>query len=263
MSLPRIAVVGSCVSRDVFNTRFTPEYKTQVEVVDTLYQSSLPSLVRELDIESELPDDVRPNFESVMKKELLGKKLARLAGLQPDILLIDFFADVHFGVTNVAGQQLTRNHMAFMTLESADNFYNDQGATPPERMRFTKDDDGKMYRKAAKACIEIFGNILKESTPDTTIVLNSARFATGYRTEGGELTRFDNSERLLEKNENWAELDKLFMGVTGCEQITHQQENLLGSTDHPWGLHPVHYAQNYYTSLWEKLIDIVAGAGKA
>lgn len=258
MSLPRIAVIGSCVSRDVFNSRFTSDYKDYIEVTDTLYQSALPSIVRDQDIDRDLPDDVRPNFISVLKRELLGEKLARLAASKPDVLLIDFFADVHFGVTEKNGLYLTRNHMAFQTLDAADDYYDDEGVTPPERMRYEKSPDGERYRKLAKASIEVFGNILNDESPDTRIVLNSARFSTVYETKDGEIVSFGNEKRLLEKNDNWAELDEMFIGAIGSEHVVHQPADIVCSDQHPWGLHPVHYAQNYYDSLWKKLIKIIS-----
>lgn len=253
MSRPKVAVIGSCVSRDVFNSEFTPGYKTYVDVVDTLYQSSLPSVVREFDIDSDLSEDIRPNFMNVMKKELLGKKLGRIVALQPDVLLIDFFADIHFGVTTRAGQYITRNHMAFKSLESADAFYGDAETAPPQRMRFVKGAGGEEYQKVARKAIRAFADILEETSPQTSIVLNAARFSTMYQIEPGELVSFGNHQRLIEKNANWDELDRLFLDETGCEQIVHDPSNLIGSVGHPWGLHPVHYVQSYYDNLWDVL----------
>lgn len=44
-SKPKIDIIGSCVSRDVFNSRFTDGYRDLVEVGETVYQTALPSLV--------------------------------------------------------------------------------------------------------------------------------------------------------------------------------------------------------------------------
>lgn len=45
MHKPRIDIMGSCVSRDVFNSKFNENYKEHVEVGETFYQAALPSFV--------------------------------------------------------------------------------------------------------------------------------------------------------------------------------------------------------------------------
>lgn len=109
---PRVAVLGSCVSRDPFNRRFVPAYREKVELVESVYQSAMPSLSREEFIKADIPDALQPQFRQFMRREHDGKNLSRLALAAADIVVIDFFADVHMGITKLDKYYTTRNHMA-------------------------------------------------------------------------------------------------------------------------------------------------------
>ncbi|PTI83707.1 hypothetical protein BU071_12540, partial [Mammaliicoccus vitulinus] len=43
----KIATIGSCVTRDNFNTKFNPNYKGFLQVVDHQNQTAIPSLMSE------------------------------------------------------------------------------------------------------------------------------------------------------------------------------------------------------------------------
>jgi hypothetical protein len=259
MSLPRVAVAGSCVTRDPFNRILTPDYKTKVDLTETIYQSSLPSLINEEIVDVGMPQSLRPNFVGVVEREYTGRNLGRLATSHSDIVLVDFFADVHFGVTRMDGRYVTRNHMAFMTLNDADVFYNDDDKVAPNRMRFEAGDSvqSKSYRDLASESIKRFVDTIKSQSPDTILVLNSARLATTYQQKNGQTAEFNNKPRFLEKNRNWAEIDEMFEDLSGCERINHPESLFVGSESHPWGLHPVHYTAPYYAHFWKSLERII------
>lgn len=59
------------------------------------------------------------------------------------------------------------------------------------------------------------------------------------------------------RNRYWSELDDLFLDlVEPAEHITHDETDLVGTVDHEWGLHPVHYIRPYYTKLWDRLMRL-------
>lgn len=252
-----VVVLGSCVSRDLFNSRFTPEYRNEFSILDTLYQSSLPSVVRAEDISCPVPRTLKPNFDGVFRRELLGDKLAAMVVPEPDFLLVDLFTDIHLGVTKVAGLYATRNHMAFASLADADIFFDDDGKTAPDRMRFELDASTADYQEAAKQSIVYLRNFFHKHSPITKIILNSARFSNTFLDSNGDKQYFPKQDRLDSKNEAWSVLDDSFQNLTDCERITYDESYFQGSPHHPWGLHPVHYSKTYYSYMWEKLLDIV------
>ncbi len=59
--------------RDAFNRSFAPDYKSKVELVETVYQSSVPSLAREQAILKEVPVTIQPKFHEVVCREYSEK----------------------------------------------------------------------------------------------------------------------------------------------------------------------------------------------
>ncbi len=122
-SRPRVDIIGSCVSRDVFNSRFNDVYKEHVEIGATVYQAALPSIV-ERSMIPDINDTGNPKtiFKKTLDEEFSGNSIDRIMASRPDFIVIDFFADIHFGVTRKMGRYITRNHMAFQTLDDAGVF---------------------------------------------------------------------------------------------------------------------------------------------
>lgn len=250
---PKIDIVGSCVSRDVFNSRFNGAYKEHVEIGETVYQTALPSIVEHAKL-ADIDDTDNPKsiFKKTLDEELSGDSIDRIVESHPDFIIMDFFADIHFGVTRKMGRYVTRNHMAFQTLDDADVFYDDYESSSPERMRF--DDD--VYRGIAVESLCAFRDKLRGKMPKVEFIVNSARFASTYTSDDGEIVQFDNYDRIQWKNSNWATLDEIAIDKLDAQQIHHDEYSLIAAPSHPWGLHPVHYVQKYYDGLWRSVHKI-------
>lgn len=252
-SKPKIDIVGSCVSRDVFNGRFASNYKDYVEVGETVYQTALPSLLEQKSIPSITEaDKAKETFIQTLNEEYSGNSLQRVIDSAPDFIIFDFFADVHMGVTRKMGRYVTRNHMAFQTLDNADTYFNDQGVSAPERMRFGDD----KYGKIAIESLRVLGDRLKSDLPKTELIINSARFSTTHVDENKVVHHFFNTERLQQKNEYWDLVDEIAIDELDAQHVSHCRGLLVASPTHPWGLHPVHYTQTYYDNLWREVRKI-------
>ena len=253
-SKPKIDVIGSCVSRDVFNSRFTDNYKNYVEVSETVYQTALPSLLEHTPISSiTTSDQAKHIFTQTLNEEYSGNSLQRVVDSQPDFIIFDFFTDIHMGVTRKMGRYVTRNHMAFKTLDNADEYFDDKAVSAPERMRFGDD----RYRQLAVESLRKLNDNLKSDLPKTELLINSARFSTTYIDEGKTIHGFANAKRLEQKNNHWESLDAVAIDELGAQRISHDCDLFIASPRHPWGLHPVHYTQAYYDSLWRKIRKII------
>lgn len=258
MSLPRVGVVGSCVSRDAFNRSFAPNYKNEVELVSSIYQSSLPSLARETKIEGEVPGTVTQNYLEDICREYSGKNLDDLVNSRPDIVVLDTYADVQFGVTEVDRQYVTRNHMAFTALNAADIYYGDEGKEFPVRGRFEGCSEGSdNYFQLAKDSISHLVSRIREKNKGAQFVVNSARFASAYLAADDQMKNYDKADRLDEKNKHWGELDQTLRSMTQGIRIVYPDELIVGREEHKWGLNPVHYDQAYYDYFWQSLKKII------
>lgn len=258
MSRPRVAVVGSCVSRDAFSRSFAPYYKDDIDLVSSIYQSTLPSLAREKEIRSEIPDMITQNYLEDIRREYSGKNMEDLVTARPDIIVIDSYADVQFGVTEVEKQYVTRNHMAFTALRAADIYYDDEGKKFPARGRFEGClEQGDGYCELAKDSISYFISRIREENTGSQVIINSPRFASSYRAADGQIKSYDKLDRLREKNKHWGELDEILKDAAEARQIIYPDELVIGAEEHKWGLNPVHYDQAYYDYFWQSLKNII------
>lgn len=253
LNKPKIDIVGSCVSRDVFNSRFTKGYKDHVEIGETIYQTALPSLIEHIPSPSIAEaDNARDIFTKTLNEEYSGNNLQRLVDSRPDFIVFDFFADVHMGVTRKMGRYVTRNHMAFQTPQDADKYFDDQDVISPERMRFGDDE----YNQFAIESLRIIRNQLRSALPKTELIVNSARFSSTYVDKYKSVHDFNNTKRSTRKNDLWSLLDSMAVSELDAHHISHDRSLFVSSPTHPWGLHPVHYAQPYYDDLWRKIRQI-------
>lgn len=108
----RVAILGSCISRDVFNTQFNSGYKDMWHCDLMQNQSSLISIMSpELPIpEDQFGDHMSDYQKGQVRSDTSKAFLEQLRQLRPDYLILDFFGDVHFGVLEAApGQYVTNN----------------------------------------------------------------------------------------------------------------------------------------------------------
>lgn len=253
--IPKVAVIGSCISRDPFNSKFYAGYKERVTLVSEAYQIALPSLLRQRQVTTGPSSNTHPHYALHLQGEYAARTLGWIISSSPDVIVIDFYADVHFGVTTVDGQFVTRNHMAFASPEATNSFFQDEGHVWPRRGRLG---ESSGYSGLLRSAIEQFIEQINRRLPNTVLVLNSARFALYYtdHRSGGHRS-FERPERLVRKNERWAYADEMFKAQSGCRQIVYPQRLLVGSVSHPWGLNPVHYEPAYYNFFWSELARLV------
>lgn len=254
---PKVAVVGACVSRDLFNRRFAPEYKEKVILVESIYQSAMPSLSREESIQVEIPETLQPQFRESMRREYDGQNLARLALSAADIIVFDFFADIHLGITNVNGHRMTRNHMAFNRTADADVYFDDSTLSKPDRMRYEAGVAGVQYHELALGSMRKILDVVNERSREPLFVLNSARLSKNYINESGNEEAFPKVESLVRKNGNWDVIDETFQQLTQCVRIDYPEELFKGDVGHPWGKHAAHYAQPYYDYFWNRFDQFI------
>lgn len=252
MSKPRVAVIGSCVTRDNFNSNFSSEYKDKVNLVAESYQCSFPSLARQ---ESAGLRDTGliAKYREVLADEYSGRSLDKIADARPDYVIMDGYADIQFGVTKKDDLYVTRNHMAFMSQKDSDNFYGDTQSDMFERGRFG---EVAWYENLAANSLYKIIDRIRDRNNRATFIVNSARFALNYRTELGQITPYPSTDRLAMKNDRWEVIDKLMTGL-GAVALSFDDDLFIGDEHHRWGLNPVHYQQKFYDEFWNQLDGVI------
>ena len=108
---PDVAVAGSCLTRDNFNSRFNANHHEQYDVRASSNQSSMIAL---------MSPPIHAAFEPLrpmndydlwnIRADLTREFLPRLAEAQPDLLLLDFQGDVRFGVARLPDGRYFTDH---------------------------------------------------------------------------------------------------------------------------------------------------------
>ncbi len=98
-----VSILGSCVSRDIFNRKFISNYREYFNLKSYGHQPSIISIMS-----SPIPykeDDLIGKGKSVLdrphfKSELEKNYLTTLQINQPDLLILDFYSDVMYGASS-------------------------------------------------------------------------------------------------------------------------------------------------------------------
>jgi hypothetical protein len=244
-----VAVFGSCTTRDSFNSRFNPDYRSRYDVRLAASQTSVitmmsPPVEAEFTPTREMSDYDLWNIRSDLSREFLPQ----LAELEPDYLLLDFFADIHFGVLRLRdGRFVTDNR--WKTRQT--DFYQDLVANDGfERLRIL--DDADRYFELWAEALARFAAHVAEHCPRTKVVVHCGFNTDELVPPGGSrpvpLRSYKSGVRIDVPLANalWRRLDDHAVSTYGWDAIDLRDEGYLTCADHPWGPFYVHYTMDYY-----------------
>lgn len=247
-----VAVLGSCITRDNFNRRFNPDYKTWFRVGPTTNQSSMIALMSPPINESWEPvKEMRPyglwNVHSDLSREILDLLRAE----QPDLIAIDFFGDVHFGVLRMAdGRYLTNNRWRIWKTDLYERLQEDERT---ETMRWQDDEDA--YIVLWTEAMDRFAAYVAEHCPNSRVVVHCGFNAREVVRAGVQVP-----EPLAPKgkagrraNAFWSRLNAHARSAYGWDHIDLGGESYASFTEHPWGAFAVHYTMDYYHRFLSEL----------
>jgi len=240
-----VSVIGSCVSRDNFNSHFNREYKQDFQFLQLQNQVSIisvvadPLVINKEDI-SQLGTWEQANLLSECRKDFFTT--SELANT--DYLILDFFSDVYFGVCLLKDSVLTNNHWV---LQKTDVYQND-----PDLTVCTLSDDADAYFDMWKQAIHQLFEKLSVTMPWTKVVLHKARFTDRFLKEDGTVVHFENAEMVEQLNEWWDRFDDYVEKNFDVISISVSQEKLISHESHKWGKFNVHYIDSYYHEFLEK-----------
>ena len=244
----KIGVLGSCVSRDAFNSNFVPDYKDFFEVIISAQRTSLisimqePCLIEETLIEidpSNLVDRARTNFISydlnkTFLKELIDKDI--------DYLIMDNYLEIRMGILYFNNYIITNNDWDL----PATQFY--KKINDKLILKMTEYPD-EYFCIWIKFC-DLFFNFLKIHCPDVKVILNKSRQVDKVKKTDG--TIYTNSDFTLSANIVNPFLDKLDSYIIDnfdVDVLDFDYENTFADENHLWKIGPVHYSKNYYSSF--------------
>lgn len=249
----RIAILGSCVTRDAFG--FFPQDDVEITVFIarvsfiSLYCPPMPMALEKSDIAAET------NFErNCIYADLFKTNLSRLETAEFDYLLLDFMEERHnlikSGATYILDTLPLRESGLIERL-------------PPfvevDRLKRTTT---KLWDEAAARFI---GFLHAQGIKAERVILHESGFARRYRTDGEESDFTEFEAHSYDKY--GALLDRYHAhfaaALPGLRRIAIEPELRVGNGTHKWGRAPFHYIDAYYARFLEKFRAIVADRAKA
>ncbi|MEB7795437.1 accessory Sec system protein Asp2 [Staphylococcus equorum] len=247
----KIATLGSCITRDNFNSKINPYYKTFFEVIASQNQTAIPSLMSEkshLSISKELTSK-STYIQNLLHKEYSKEFLETLKKEKPDYLIMDMDPDIKFGLVKISEDNyITNNHNFRGIPQIKDKEINNINENYEE------------YFNIWKKAINNFFEFMENEVPNCKIILIKGRFEETF-SDGTSLNEIRKQNKLpiqshIEMNKNWDTLDKYIIGNYDVEAIDMVDSVYKLNKDHIWGPYYLHYEDKYYNSILNKLIKL-------
>lgn len=233
----KVTVVGSCVSRDCFNSKFNPDWRKYFDCAVSAQQNSIISLVstpylHEIDL-GNLSERERCEVVYESKRQFW----VDLEIYQPDVIVVDLFTEVRFSVIDLGGSYITDNGWKIGKANGYEAL--------SQFKRISLKNHHASYLSLFHNALVTFREKLLNICPDTKIILNAPEAAFRY-IDGGSTRNFD-SAQVSDFNASWSVVNQKFIDVFNPEIITISSSMVMGDAAHPWGKYFVHYHQYYYT----------------
>lgn len=253
----RVAIIGSCATRDIFNSKFVENYKEQYEVVADQQHMSIISLMSEsIDVNTDnIEGDVTPFYKNVFKQDIQKDFLQRLVDSQPDYLIIDFYADVFYGTIQVQGDKfLTSKKWQYKKMSPFKHI------EVNEEYSIYKNSDEFMDMWKMK--FDEFVAFTTKNIPKMKIVVNGAKFLNIGKDENGTHVLCDVLEdkrkvfHINRFNMMWNFLDAYASYKHNLTKLEFDAKKYHCPKGHKWGWFYVHYNSEYYYDKFNQLKKI-------
>jgi hypothetical protein len=243
---PRVAIIGSCVTRDVWNLPVFSD--AERAAVFMLARTSFGSLFAPAYAGFKPPEEIPPGLSRfeirMVEYDLLKTGLARLANFRPTHLIFDFI-DERFPLARAGG--------AIATL-SPDS----------QRLAFADRDPGDvaLIPRGSPAAFELWRGglagikrFVEAELPAARLILHDARCATRYVDEQGDIRELGSTWEFWPGRPESVEAQNELLGRYAAEfrqalpqaaYIRAPAELQLAAAGHRWGLAPFHYVDGYY-----------------
>lgn len=263
MMVSKCFVIGSCVSRDMFNSKFVSEYKDSFELQVMQFQMSMLSILEPpISYPGALWDSSKMtiNNYSHMRSELNKKVLAQLILHQPEFLIMDFFADAEHGAIKIsngaATTWVTDKRQIFSQNPLWTYFDIEDECTPNENF--------SRFYKVWQLKFDEFLKWATENIPNTEIIVNRARFATHLKNANGDLEEISSKltlNEIREKNNRWEQLSTYAIKTHNLRSLEYGSDEseafpYLGDSEHMWGRYIAHFENAYYRDMFGQMKKI-------
>jgi len=246
----KVSILGSCITRDNFNTKFNPEYKQNFEVISLQNQTSIISLMsKPLEYNVSKIDNNNEYDTRTIISDLDKSYLSDLKKNKPDILIVDLFGDVYFGCLRIKDSYVTNNHWKL----TKTTYYKELN----DPLKFNVIENEKEYLKLWKEAVDRLFTYFKNEIPNCKIILHKARFTKYYYDMSMQVRKFESKLNVDLLNSYWSKFDDYLTANYNIDYIDLTHKVYIAQEDHPWGLFNLHYENNYYRSFLDELKSMI------
>ncbi|MCY6524250.1 DUF6270 domain-containing protein [Actinobacillus pleuropneumoniae] len=245
----RVGIIGSCVSRLAFRSDFIPESKPFFDVIQYQFHTSLISVMAQpikydySKFKGREDEYAKEHLASELDKDGLNNLVAS----NPDILLIDFYPDVHFGISYTEHSIITNKCWRYKRIE-AFNELDIKGHLDP----ITSFDE---YFKIWKENLSKFIEFMTSYLPNTKIIIIGARFAELQNIDG-VVSQINSEFDLAKRNKVWNIFDKYAVEAYKLDYLD-LTSRYMATNNHTHGLDPLQFERTYYSDFIIKLFNCV------
>lgn len=255
-----ISILGSCVSRDLFNSHFVSNYDVQFEVLSDQQHMSIislmsPPLSKNL---SDISGDITTFYKHNFQRDLNKNYLEELKYNPPEFLLIDFYTDAFYGtVEEKSGSYITNKLWQYKKL----GCYRELEIGK----EYSVYNNSLEFIELWKNYFDLFMVFINEYCPKTKIIINKAKFVNRYLDSKKDkmVTISDVTDdkwkafHIDRFNIIWNLFDTYAIEKYNLDSIDFDMNTYYGNPFHKWGLFYVHYNQEFYNDTYQKLLIIV------
>lgn len=250
-----ISIIGSCQSRDIFNSKFIPEYKDYFKVYSYYSMTSMLSLMSEpigyrytrlmnSDFKDCLVEHWFQEFEKTLLKSLESKK--------PDVLLMDFYADARYGAVAYGSDYI---------INRTDKVI-EKGIINKKNMGivYSYEENTRDFFIMWKNSFDRFMAFMREKLPQTQIIINTVKGTNVVTDDEGNTYLSPRIQELdVDRiNSLWKKFDKYAIKKYHLKAITYEKNYTL-DPNYPFGglaWATVHFHKDYYRDCFQKLLDL-------
>ncbi len=256
--MSKVAIVGSCISRDLWRFRGELVAETAPERLPPMCyvsRTSIPSLfatpVAGFRPAERPPGGLKPQPHRALVADLRKTALAELVAFRPTHLIFDFI-DERFDLLSVGESVITDS----WELEASG--YRRQAALRGARVipRLSPACDRLWLDAAAEFAAFVRATPLSQAK----LILHSARWAGPRRTARGREAPMTGVEILPGRtadiaahNALLARYEAAFIDLMPPMARVAAPAQRLADDGHLWGLSPFHYVPDYYAEIWRQL----------
>lgn len=253
--MSRVAIIGSCITRDVW--RFRGAAADLVYVSRTSLPSLLSSPLRGFRPAARPPGGLKPAPHRALVADLAKTALAELAAWRPTHLIFDFI-DERFDLLAVGDSLVNESWELEVSGYLKQPAF--RGARRIPRL------SAACERLWLRAAAEFAALVRATPLSSARLILHEARWAELSRSADGREQRLEEVEilpgrpaDLTAHNALLARYEAAFAGLMPPMARIAAPEHRIADEAHQWGKSPFHYTPEYYAAIWRQLADLGVG----